>query len=194
MRFPSLIALVSAAACALAQDTDINEVVSAFTAANIPANFNIRFNPTALLQATFTRNGVATTFKSGQQVNRDATQLVPSFKVTGVTDPGPYVIANVDPDGGQFGHVRHYLAGNFQLTGSDLRNTSAPVTAWFQPSPGAGQPAHRYVFWLFKQSANFNQQRLVTPTTFIGNWNLSSFAAQTGLGDPIAATFMYVRQ
>ncbi|KAJ2936423.1 hypothetical protein H1R20_g671, partial [Candolleomyces eurysporus] len=166
MRFPSLVALVSLASCAFAQDTSIADVVTAFNNANVPNAFGIRFNPTALLQVTFTRNGVPTTFSSGTNVPRDATAPVPTFKLVGASDPGPYVIATVDPDGGQFGH----------------------------PSPGAGNPAHRYVFWAFKQSPNFNEQRLVTAQTYIGNWNLSSFAAQTGLGDPVAASFMLVRQ
>ncbi|RXW17742.1 hypothetical protein EST38_g8116 [Candolleomyces aberdarensis] len=196
MRFPSLVALVSLASCAFAQDTSIADVVTAFNNANVPNAFGIRFNPTALLQVTFTRNGVPTTFSSGTNVPRDATAPVPTFKLVGASDPGPYVIATVDPDGGQFGHVRHFLAGNYQLNTAtnDLTNTSQPITAWFQPSPGAGNPAHRYVFWAFKQSPNFNEQRLVTAQTYIGNWNLSSFAAQTGLGDPVAASFMLVRQ
>ncbi|KAG2009042.1 hypothetical protein CC2G_014413 [Coprinopsis cinerea AmutBmut pab1-1] len=195
MRFPSLVALISIASCALAQDTNIADVVNAFNTANIPRDFGIQFNPVGLLQATFTRNGQQTTFSSGHNVPRDATAQTPTFKLTGVTDPGPYVIANVDPDGGQFGHVRHYLAGNYNLQpDGNLVASGQPITAWFQPSPGFGNPAHRYVFWAFKQSPNFNQQRLVTPTTFIGNWNLSSFAAQTGLGDPVAGTFMMVRQ
>ncbi|KAJ3506027.1 hypothetical protein NMY22_g17381 [Coprinellus aureogranulatus] len=94
------------------------------------------------------------------------------------------------PRRGQFGQVRHFLAGNYNNNNGDLVNTTAPITAWFQPSPGAGNPAHRYVFWAFKQSPDFNQQRLVTSQTFIGNWNLSSFTSQTGLGNPVAATFM----
>jgi len=65
-----------------------------------------------------------------------------------VTDPGPYVIAIVDPDGGQFGQVRHFLAGNYQLNPSgtgDLTPSGQPITAWFQPTPGVGNPAHRCV-------------------------------------------------
>ncbi|TEB30549.1 PEBP-like protein [Coprinellus micaceus] len=194
MRFPSLVALVSLASCAFAQDVSISDVVTAFNNANIPSVFGINFNPTALLQVTFTRNGQATTFSSGANVPRDATSPIPTFQISGTTDPGPYVIATVDPDGGQFGQVRHFLAGNYQNNNGALTNTSQPITAWFQPSPGAGNPAHRYVFWAYKQSPDFNQQRLVTAQTFIGNWNLSSFASQTGLGNPVAASFMLVRQ
>lgn len=195
MRFPIFVALLSLASCALAQDTDIPTVVAAFNSANIPTAFGLRFSPTSLLQVTFPRNPPYT-FSSGTNVPRDATAPVPTFKLVGATDTGPYVIATVDPDGGSFGHVRHFLAGNYQLdvnTGA-LTNTSAPITAWFQPTPGAGNPAHRYVFWAFKQSPDFNQQRIVTAQTYIGNFNLSSLASQTQLGDPVAASFMLVKQ
>ena len=49
-----------------------------------------------------------------------------------------------------------------------------------------------YVFLLFTQSPEFNDQTLVDPSTSIANFNISSFAAATGLGDPLAGSFMLV--
>jgi hypothetical protein len=49
-----------------------------------------------------------------------------------------------------------------------------------------------YVFLIFNQPPGFDSQTLVTPNTSISNFNLSSFAAATGLGAPIGGTFMLV--
>jgi hypothetical protein len=50
----------------------------------------------------------------------------------------------------------------------------------------------RYIFLLFKQPDGFNDQTVVTPNTPTSLFNISAFAQEVGLGDPIAGTFMLV--
>ena len=51
---------------------------------------------------------------------------------------------------------------------------------------------NRYVLLLFPQPAGFDNQTLVTPNTPISNFNISAFAAEVGLGNPLGGTFMLV--
>jgi hypothetical protein len=58
--------------------------------------------------------------------------------------PGPFVVAAVDPDAPTptdptNAQVRHFLGGDF-FAGSVtlLRNTTAAVSEWQQPTPGGG--------------------------------------------------------
>lgn len=50
----------------------------------------------------------------------------------------------------------------------------------------------RYVFLIFNQTPAFDSQTLITPNTSVAMFNISSFAAATGLGQPIGGTFMFV--
>ncbi|KAF8989101.1 phosphatidylethanolamine-binding protein [Cyathus striatus] len=120
------------------------------------------------------------------------------------TKCGPFVIAAVDPDAPTpqnptNAQIRHFLGGNFvpaqvgPLISTPLLKNSTPAVSDFkQPTPPAGSDPHRYVFLLFEQPRGFNAQTLVTPSTSIENFNISSFAAAVGLGNPIAGTFMRV--
>ena len=50
----------------------------------------------------------------------------------------------------------------------------------------------RYVLLLFQQSVAFNTQTEVNVTTSAENFNISQFAAETGLGNPLGGSFMLV--
>jgi phosphatidylethanolamine-binding protein len=97
------------------------------------------------------------------------------------------------------------------LTGiSSLKNNTPAISEWLQPVSPARSPPHRcvylyrnpsvnndyeyrYIFWLFKQPVDFvKQARELINSTSIQNWNISSFARETGLGSPLAGTFMLV--
>lgn len=52
--------------------------------------------------------------------------------------------------------------------------------------------SHRYVFFLFEQSRAFATQKLINTTTPITNFNISQFALEVGLGQPLGGTFMLV--
>ncbi|KAF5347002.1 hypothetical protein D9756_011027 [Leucocoprinus leucothites] len=193
--FLSLIALA-----VTAQDTNINRVTQAFDNANIPEDISITFNPTALLEVTFPEAGAnAITIHAGQQLPRDSTAGPPTFSVRGTNRRGPFVVAAVDPDAPTpqnptSAEIRHFLGGNFFVSGNSglLRNSTAAVSEFLQPTPPAGSDAHRYVFLLFNQPDGFNDQTLVTPTTSISNFDIAAFADAVGLGNPIAGTFMLV--
>ncbi|KAG6887358.1 hypothetical protein C0992_012661 [Termitomyces sp. T32_za158] len=94
--------------------------------------------------------------------------------------------------------IRHFLGPNFfaecvtEGHVHDLVNRTAAISEFLQPTPPAGSDAHRYIFLLFNQPTGFNAQTLVTPTTPITLFNISAFAEATGLGNPIAGTFMLV--
>ncbi len=51
-----------------------------------------------------------------------------------------------------------------------------------------------YTFLLFKQPEDFNERTasLVNATTSISNFNISQFAQEVGLGNPLGGTFMLV--
>jgi len=110
--------------------------------------------------------------------------------------------------------IRHFLGGNFIRSPSKsflLSNTTPAISEFRQPTPPAGSDPHRsvfmyclrsekinklqiirYVFLLFPQPKDFNQQTIVTPTTPVQLFNISQFASAVGLGEPIGGTFMLV--
>ncbi|KAJ3567086.1 hypothetical protein NP233_g6597 [Leucocoprinus birnbaumii] len=192
--FLSLIALA-----VTAQDTNVRRVKQTFDDANIPADLSIKFDPTALLEVTFPEPGASPiTIHAGQQLPRDSTAGPPTFSLLGTSRRGPFVVAAVDPDAPTpqaptSAQIRHFLGGNFTPGRSGLLSNSTPALSEFrQPTPPAGSDAHRYIFLVFEQPAGFNQQTVVTPTTPVQLFNISSFADAVGLGNPIAGTFMLV--
>ncbi|KAF8061715.1 PEBP-like protein [Lyophyllum atratum] len=203
MYFSTLTYLLPLAALVAGQDTSLRTVRQAFNAADIPADLSITFNPRFLLEVTFPQtSGRAITLHAGIQLPRNSTAGPPTFSVVGNAGSGPFVVAAVDPDAPTpqaptSAQIRHFLGPNFiaRNPGADthpLVNETAAISSFLQPTPPAGSDAHRYVFLLFRQPAGFNGQTLVTPTTPISLFNISAFAAETGLGAPIAGTFMFV--
>ncbi|GJE97182.1 PEBP-like protein [Phanerochaete sordida] len=189
----------------LAQDTSLKTVEAAFEKANIPADLHITFKPSTLLEVTFPQaTGPSITIHASEQLPRNATVGPPHFAVRGVLPATrDFVVATVDPDAPTpadptVAQIRHFLAGNFvrgRITGLEqvtLVNETVPLSGWQQPTPPAGSPAHRYIFLLFEQPKDFNSQTFVTPNTSISNFNISQFAQEVGLGNPIAGSFMLV--
>ncbi|KAF8989029.1 phosphatidylethanolamine-binding protein [Cyathus striatus] len=190
---------------AKAQDTSVSQVKKAFDDANVPADIHITFNPKALLEVTFPEGkNSPIILHAGVQLPRNATAGPPIFSVIGTASKGPFVIAAVDPDAPTpqnptAAQIRHFLGGNFvpaligpHISTPLLTNSTPAISNFAQPTPPAGSDAHRYIFLLFEQPRGFNTQTLVTPSTSIANFNISSFAAAVGLGNPIAGTFMRV--
>ncbi|KAG6872122.1 hypothetical protein C0995_012776 [Termitomyces sp. Mi166 len=170
----------------------------------IPTDLFINFNPKALLEVTFPQpTGEPITLHAGIQLPRNATAGPPTFSAIGDIGMGPFVIATVDPDAPTpqdptNAQIRHFLGPNYFTESSPARgaealvNRTAAISEFRQPTPPAGSDPHRYIFLLFNQPTEFNGQTLVTPTTPTNLFNISAFAAATGLGDPIAGTFMLV--
>ena len=118
--------------------------------------------------------------------------------------------------------IRHFLGGNFELGRTEpdglalLSNSTPALSNFLQPTPPAGSDPHRsvftemslkelvknaqhmthlcirYVFLLFQQPAGFDEQTEVNATTSIENFNISRFAQDVGLGNPLGGSFMLV--
>ncbi|KAH8077041.1 PEBP-like protein [Cristinia sonorae] len=197
----ALCVVVSLASLVFAQDRNLATVKKAFTAAHIPSDIHINFNPRVLFEVSFPQtSGPAIPVHAGLQLPRNATAGPPRFSIrsNALATRGPFVVATVDPDAPTpqtptSAQIRHFLGGNFHLgpTGR-LTNSTAAISNFLQPTPPAGSDPHRYVFLLFEQPRGFNQQKLVNSTTSIANFNISSFAAAVGLGQPIGGTFIRV--
>ncbi|KAJ7674027.1 PEBP-like protein [Mycena polygramma] len=198
MYFSCLASLLTLALVAVGQDTSIQTVKKAFTAADIPTDLGIVFNPTALFEVSLPQaTGAPITLHAGVNVPRNDTAGPPSFNVVGNVGRGPFVVATVDPDAPTpqdptEAQIRHFLGGNFFNKGGHLVNSTPALSEFLQPTPPAGSDAHRYIFLLFKQSPQFATQTLVNTTTSISNFNISTFASVVDLGNPIAGTFMKV--
>ncbi|KAJ6551953.1 phosphatidylethanolamine-binding protein [Mycena capillaripes] len=198
MNLLRLTSLLTLALVTAGQDLSIRTVDKAFREADIPADLDIIFNPAALLEVSLTQTtGPPITLHAGIQVPRNDTAGPPVFHVVGNVDRGPFVIATVDPDAPTpqaptEAQIRHFLGGNFFNEGGRLVNSTPAISEFLQPTPPAGSDAHRYIFLLFRQSAQFAAQTLVTPATSIASFNISQFASAVDLGNPIAGTFMLV--
>ncbi|KAI0345130.1 PEBP-like protein [Trametopsis cervina] len=206
MAFKNILAcaLLSLASLVVAQDRSTAQVKAAFDNANIPANAEITFNPSVVLEVTFPQASARpVAVHAGIHLPRNQTVGPPQFAVLGdIERTQRFVVATVDldaptPQAPTAAQIRHFLGSDFVRGANEellkeLVNTTAPVSGWLQPTPPAGSDAHRYVFLLFHQPAGFDQQTLVTPSTSISNFNISSFAEATHLGNPIGGTFILV--
>ncbi|KIM44805.1 hypothetical protein M413DRAFT_363235 [Hebeloma cylindrosporum] len=189
------------------EDQRLSNVIRAFDKANITETIKLSFNPQVLLEVTFPQplGKPITLERAGVQLTINETAGPPVFSIVGNRIcPGPFVVILVDPDAltpqnPAISQIRHFLAGNFVYDASPtakyripLTNTTPAVTEFVRPRPFVGLDAHRYIFLLFEQSAAFNEQTLFNPASPRAYFNISSFAATVGLGQPIGGTFMWV--
>ncbi|KAG6831332.1 hypothetical protein H0H92_011247 [Tricholoma furcatifolium] len=132
----------------------------------IPSSLDITFKPQTLLEVTFLQpKGTSITLHAGIRLPIKATAGPPYYRVVGDIGHGPFVIAAIDPDGPPpYFQVRHFLGANFFPVPpfGILVNETAALSDFLQPAPPPGSLAHRL------------------------------FSASTGLGNPIAGTFMLV--
>jgi len=191
-----------------AQDVSLRSVKGKFEQANIPRDAAITFNPSILLEVVFPQtSGRPVVLKAGEQLTRNQTKGPPSFAIISssrVKADRKFVVAAVDldaptPQNPTSAQIRHFLGGDFapasriRLPNVALLANSTPAISQFrQPTPPAGSDPHRYVFLLFNEPAGFDAQTEVTPTTSIALFNISKFAADVGLGNPLGGTFMLV--
>jgi len=160
MYFTTFACLLSFLNLVSSQDSSLQEVKQAFDTANIPADIHFTFNPQFLLEVTFPEATGPITLRAGVQLPRNATAGPPGFAVAGDSDSGlglgPFVVATIDPDAPMpqdptEAEVRHFLGGNFLAASLNdgvrpLKNTTAAISPFKQPTPPAGSPAHRYAF------------------------------------------------
>ncbi|KAJ7600605.1 PEBP-like protein [Mycena floridula] len=199
MKFSTIALVVPFFTLAVSVDVSLRAVRKAFFAADIPADLTIKFDPSVLLEVTFPEPGPPITLTAGVQLPRNATVGPPSFSLVGkAAGNGPFVVAMVDPDAPTpqtptEAQIRHFLGSDFHANAlGQLKNNTPAISDFLQPTPPAGSDAHRYVFLVFKQPADFDRQTLVNSSTSIELFNISTFAAATRLGSPFAGTFMRV--
>jgi len=202
---PLALAFSSIISFTTSQDLSLGAVNKAFTAAKIPTDAHLTFNPSVLLEVVFPQaTGLPVPVHAGIQLLRNSTAIPPVFSIRDrIVSPGrDFVVAMVDldaptPQTPTSAQIRHFLGGNFHSVpalGDEERlvNTTAALSDFRQPTPPAGSDPHRYVFLLFEQPRGFNKQTLVNSSTSISNFDISQFAAEVGLGDPIGGSFMLV--
>ncbi|KAJ7202158.1 PEBP-like protein [Mycena pura] len=198
MHFSLILSLCTFALGVAGQDLSIRAVKKAFRAADVPADLDIVFRPTALLEVGFPQaTGKPIVLHAGVQVPQNDTAGPPTLRVVGDVGRGPFVVSTVDPDAPTpqdptMAQFRHFLGGDFFSRDGLLVNNTPAISDFLQPGPPAGSDAHRYVFLLFHQSPEFAKQTLVNSATSRALFNISQFAAAVDLGKPIAGTFMLV--
>ncbi|KAG8743881.1 hypothetical protein FRC10_011171 [Ceratobasidium sp. 414] len=72
-----------------------------------------------------------------------------------------------------------------------LTNGTAAVDDYMPPAPPAGSGSHRYVALLYAQPADFDY--LFLNTSNRQHFNITEFSERSGLGTPLAGTFMTVK-
>ncbi|EIN14351.1 PEBP-like protein, partial [Punctularia strigosozonata HHB-11173 SS5] len=99
----------------------------------------------------------------------------------------------VDPDAPtpqqpNISQIRHFVGGGFRLAGVPTFNTTPAISDFVQPSPPTNSDSHRYILLLWHQPADFPTS--IDPS--IEDFNVTAFAEQVGLGEPIAGNFFTV--
>ncbi|KAH6899253.1 PEBP-like protein [Coprinopsis sp. MPI-PUGE-AT-0042] len=182
------------------QDFAAQCMQAGFHDARIPEDMAFNYNPTAYMQAIYPQSsGNAMSFFPGMQIPQHATGERPSFQVHQASETGPFVIAIVDPDAPypsapSDGQYRHFLGSDYFIgdNGFDLTTNTDPISDYQAPSPPGDSDAHRYVFLMYRQPDNFHDQTFVTSDTPRTGWNVSDFAYNVNMGDPIGASWMLV--
>ncbi|KAF8685548.1 pebp-like protein [Rhizoctonia solani] len=187
----------------------LSEVKKTFYSEGVVPDVIPSFNPTSFLYLTFTGDLSDGTSSKVVLPNtsfvRNDTLVPPEISVQGAKG-GPYVVAIVDPDAlsrasPTIAQIRHFLAANFTVSSTRskyvpqsfvLKNSTAAVNDYRPPTPPVGSGPHRYVALLYSQPKNFDISFL--NVSDIRLFNISSFAKRTGLGEPLAGTFLTVEQ
>ncbi|CAE6420458.1 unnamed protein product [Rhizoctonia solani] len=186
----------------------LDQVKESFYEAHIVPDLISEFEPTSLLYLTYKSDS----FKHkdsgivlpGKKFAKDVTSSPPEISFEGPGWPGPYVFFLLDPDAPshsnpKWSEVRHMFAGNLTIEGDSERvpgsvvlgNSTEPVNDYMPPSPPPGSGFHRYVALLYAQPPDFDYSFLNTSDRF--GFNITQFSKKSGLGTPIAGTFLTVK-
>jgi phosphatidylethanolamine-binding protein len=110
------------------------------------------------------------------------------------------LLVMIDPDvsiGGRKMNYLHWLIPDVDLSKetATVPTTGKNFVKYFQPSPPAGDPPHRYTFLLYSQPDNFNlPAKYANLQRSVLGFDLNAFATAAGLGQPKAATYMQVQR
>ncbi|OCH92150.1 PEBP-like protein [Obba rivulosa] len=193
-----------------ASNVTVEDVSQAFTTSGIVPDVLSSFDPTAILNVVFHDQATNSSIDvvPGMNLTTEQTLLEPQFFLsTNNTsfDQQTFVLVILDPDAptpqnASLAQFRHLLAGDFHVNGSTdtglgalLTNTSAALTEFVNPTPPAGSDPHRYPVLLFMQPANFSTVAplFINASTPRSNFNLTTFAEEVGLGDPVAGNLFF---
>ncbi|KAI0272567.1 phosphatidylethanolamine-binding protein [Gloeopeniophorella convolvens] len=184
----------------------LSDVQNALSSAGIVPDVIPSFNPTAFLDVTYTVASSQQRLSVTPGINLTVPEVVnePQFFLTS-HDPSvaqkTFVLAMVDPDAPtpqnrSLAEIRHVLVPSLRISGNSankaqLVNSTPAISEYLSPGPPPGSGPHRYTLLLFVQPDGFLDAAaaLVNSSTPITNFNISSFASQTGLGAPIAGNF-----
>jgi phosphatidylethanolamine-binding protein (PEBP) family uncharacterized protein len=110
------------------------------------------------------------------------------------------VLVMIDPDvklGSTTFNYLHWLIPDVDLSKDKavVPTSGANFVKYFQPSPPAGDPPHRYHFLLYSQPKDFKvPAKYSSLSKSVLGFDLAAFAAAAGLGEPKAATYMLVQR
>ncbi|KAJ1309537.1 hypothetical protein OPQ81_006310 [Rhizoctonia solani] len=186
----------------------LDEVKESFHDAHIVPDVLTEFKPTSLLYLTYTSDSFkdkdSKVVLPGKQFAKDATSSPPEISFEGPGWPGPYVFFLLDPDAPshsdpKWAQVRHMFAGNLTIQRDSkhvpgsvvLSNSSSPVNDYMPPAPPPGSGFHRYVALLYAQPPDFDYSFLNTSDRY--GFNITEFSKKSGLGTPLAGTFLTVK-
>jgi hypothetical protein len=104
------------------------------------------------------------------------------------------------PRNGTRVELLHWFAYNVDIGSTPIKALmNSGGAPYLQPSPPAGDIAHRYVFYMFAQPRNFTvptKFKKIDPPASTSNrigFSLTAFAADAGLGMPLASNYIRVQ-
>ncbi|CAE7227305.1 unnamed protein product [Rhizoctonia solani] len=190
------------------QRPSLDQVKESFHKARIVPDVISEFEPSSLLYLTYTGDSFkhkgSKIVLPGKKFAKDATSSPPELSFEGPGWPGAFVFFLIDPDAPshsdpKWAQVRHMFAGNLTIDGDSkhipgsvvLGSSSSPVNDYMPPSPPPGSGFHRYVALLYAQPPDFDYSFLNTSDRF--GFNITQFSEKSGLGTPLAGTFLKVK-
>ncbi|KAF5358966.1 hypothetical protein D9758_004785 [Tetrapyrgos nigripes] len=181
---------------------ELNNVTQAVNQAKVVPDVLSSFNPRALLNVTFNATQ-AVNVTPGILLTMEQTAQEPQFFfLANQTIPAgiQYVLSIVDPDAPtpqntSISQFRHMLGGGFVIDNATgmLTNNTPALSDFVPPTPPQGSDPHRYVMLAYLQPPNFDgmASQFVNASTDRQNFNITAFAMQTNLSEPLAANFFF---
>jgi len=200
--------LFSLAALIGAQDSNIQDVQAALMNSSvIPDVLPSNFTPVFPIEVVFPQSGGSDIpVTAGMNLTMAETANMPFFAIQSTNTMiigKPYLMAIVDPDApsppnrtrAQF---LHFLGANYvsnNLTDNEvfiLSNTSEPIMPFVMPTPPNGSVPHRYTVAMYLQTGGNVTAANGTIPADRTNFNLTTFAQETGNLTLLGATFFLV--
>ncbi|CDM28451.1 Phosphatidylethanolamine-binding protein PEBP [Penicillium roqueforti FM164] len=147
------------------------------------------------------------TFKTGEKLRLSDITSAPSIGLSAPALTGTYIVIMIDPDAPDptlpiFTQVLHWvqqdlifspMAGKYNTFVPLITPSPAPAAApYLPPMPPPLLAPHRYIQTLFRQPAEFSINDLdlyLADSILRFGFNLSRFAQENMLGEPIASNF-----